>query len=74
MSNLTPYTTLLLQALASTYGVSVSTSNVDQLRQKLYAARREDPETFAPLSFRPDPDNPSSVLLILKLGEPNGNA
>ena len=34
---------LLFQALLSDHGIAASTTNPEQLRQKLYAARRGDP-------------------------------
>jgi hypothetical protein len=56
---------LMFQALTSPFGIEVRTSSPEQLRQKLYAARKLD-ATFAGLSFIIPPTNPESILWIIK--------
>lgn len=64
-------TSLLFSALSSDYGIKVTTSDPDALRQKLYKIRRED-STFQCLSFIISPVLPQSELWIIKREEQNG--
>lgn len=59
------FESILFAALASDLGLKVSTSSPDQLRQKLYAVRKNDP-SFADLSFVISPANPDGELWIVK--------
>jgi len=56
---------LLDSALVADHGVAVRTNNVQLLRQKLYAVRRES-ERFSVLSLTPSPIDAESVLWIVK--------
>lgn len=56
---------LLYDALRAEVGIIVQTSNVERLRQKLYALRKED-EDLAALSFIVSPTNPNAELWIVK--------
>lgn len=60
---------LLYSAVHSKRGVVVETDNVEFLRQKLYALRKEDP-AFSALSFIISPIN-GLDLWIIKTGEPD---
>ncbi len=61
------YLEFLYRALDAAYGISISTSDVERLRAKLYAARREAANpAFEDLSFRPSHALPTSELWIVK--------
>ena len=59
---------LLLQALDTEHGIVVSTPEPLRLRQKLYAAKKEDP-IFICLSFVLSPTAPETELWIVKRDE-----
>jgi hypothetical protein len=59
------YQSLLFAALASPFGLAVETTSPEQLRQRLYAARKGDP-SFASLSFIFSPESPESEVWIIK--------
>jgi hypothetical protein len=56
---------ILYEAYRSELGIVVSTNDPERLRQKLYAARKKDPD-LARLSFRISPTSPESELHIEK--------
>jgi len=60
---------LLYRAAATPHGISVETTDVTQLRAKLYAAMKDRPE-FSNLSLVPSPINPLELWIINK--EPSG--
>ena len=57
---------LLFSALSSPLGTEVQTSDPSLLRQKLYAVRRKDMESFESLSFVIPPVNSVSTLWIVR--------
>jgi hypothetical protein len=59
------FASLLFSALSADYGIKVTTSDPELLRQKLYKERRGD-STFLPLSFVISPENPKGELWIVK--------
>jgi hypothetical protein len=59
------YEMLLMQALNSRRGIVVTTSNAEQLRAKLYIAKKKD-ESYTQLAFVLSPTAPTTELLILK--------
>ena len=63
----------LYRALDSKLGIVVKTSNPEQTRQRLYAARRaaQNPD-FAKLSICPSRANPSSELWIVRKSSAEG--
>lgn len=61
---------ILYEALVSPFGVEVETNSPDNLRAKLYAVRRSNPD-FECLSITLSPYAPSSALFIVKKGQPN---
>lgn len=68
MSNKRPDPThldLLYQAYNAQFGIVVQTNSPDTLRQKLYAARKSDPD-LACLSFTLSRTSPETELLIVK--------
>ena len=56
---------LLYDALASEFGIAVSTDDPATLRVRLYPLRKSEPE-FADLSFFISPVNPETELWIVK--------
>lgn len=56
---------LLYRAYNSPKGIAVTTNSPERLRQKLYAARKVDPD-LASLSFTISPFNPTGELWIVK--------
>lgn len=54
----------LYKALNSEHGVVISTDNPDLLRQKLYAARKTDPD-LAAISISTSRTNPSEELWLV---------
>ena len=62
-----PLIELLYRAINSEFGIVVTTSNPELLRQKLYAERKaaNDPD-LARLSFTLSRTNPESQLLLVK--------
>lgn len=61
---------ILYAALASPKGVVVKTNDVERLRAKLYAARREEhDEALNSLGFTPSPTS-EDELWIVKKGAP----
>lgn len=56
---------LMHEALASPLGLAVATNNPQNLRAKLYAARRADAD-LEPLSIHLSPTNPNGELWIVK--------
>lgn len=61
---------LLYSAKNSQFGIVVETSDAENLRQKLYAVRREYPDEFPNLSFVISPMT-GSDLWILNKEQPN---
>jgi hypothetical protein len=61
---------ILYEALASPFGVEVETNSPENLRAKLYAARRSNSD-FECLSITISPYAPTSALFIVKKGQPN---
>lgn len=58
---------LLYQALASPLGIVIETTDVERLRQRLYAERREaKDESLAALGLVPSRTAPESELWIVK--------
>lgn len=62
---------ILYEALAADFGLVVATNNPQNLRAKLYAARRADAD-LEKLSIHLSPTNPSGELFIVKKGASNG--
>lgn len=60
-----PLLKILIDALASPYGLVVQSNDPLKLRERLYPLRKEEPE-FADLSFVLSPTNPKSELWILR--------
>lgn len=58
-------TIILYEALASDFGLIVETNNPQNLRAKLYAARRADADLEC-LSVHLSPANPTGALWIVK--------
>jgi len=56
---------LLYKAKHAEVGIIVTTSSPESLRQKLYAARKVDPDLKA-LSFVTSPTNPHGELWIVR--------
>jgi len=56
---------LLYRAYHSERGIVVETSNVEQLRQKLYRIRKDIPE-LKTLTLSPYPTSPGTHLAIIK--------
>lgn len=56
---------LLYNALRSRFGIVIETDDAQFLRQKLYAARREN-EDFKPLSFVISPMNGLDLWIVNK--------
>ncbi len=55
----------LYQAKASSFGIVVKTTNVEGLRQKLYAARREaNDEDLKSLSLVPSPTMEGELWIV----------
>lgn len=66
-----PLVEFLHRALSARYGIVISTNDVERLRQKLYAARREaQSPDFEALIFAPSRANPTSELWIVR--KPDG--
>jgi len=65
------FSEILYEALASPLGIEVETNNPENLRAKLYAARRADP-ALEPLSIHISPTNPSAALFIIRRPSENG--
>jgi hypothetical protein len=59
------YEMLLMQALNSPRGIVVETSNTEQLRAKLYIAKKKS-DDYAALAFVLSPTDPTTHLLIIK--------
>lgn len=55
----------LYRAAATPHGISVETTDVTQLRAKLYSLMRDRPE-FSNLSLVPSPINPLELWIINK--------
>ena len=55
----------LYDALASEFGIILTTDDPIKLRARLYPLRRDDPE-FADLSILLSPTNPETELWIVK--------
>ena len=65
---------LLYAALLSPLGVVVETTDVERLRQKLYAIRREaKDEALAELSFVPSPTSDTQLWIVKKSRGSNGS-
>lgn len=56
---------LLYQAMNAEFGIVVTTNNLEGLRQKLYAARKSDPDLSC-LSFTTSRTHPETELLLVK--------
>ena len=61
---------ILYEALASDLGLIVATNNPQNLRAKLYAARRADADLEC-LSIHLSPANPTGELWIVKREQPD---
>lgn len=61
-----PLIDILYQALNAKIGVVVRTSEPEKLRQKLYAERRKDPDTFANLAIMLSRTSPESEIWVMK--------
>lgn len=63
------FESLLFAALQSEFGIEVTTSDPELLRQKLYAVRRKRPDEF-PVSFVIPPGESANKLWIVR--KPDG--
>lgn len=62
---------LLYRAFNTPLGIKVHTQDLERFRQRLYAARREDPDLQC-ISICVSPTNPATELWLVKKGIPNG--
>lgn len=55
----------LYKALASKWGIALTTNNIVNARARLYKARAESGDTdLSRLQFRPNPHNPSELWIV----------
>lgn len=58
---------LLYRAYNSPFGVAIETEDLDRFRQRLYLARKRDPDLLC-ISICVAPDNPTTGLWLVKKG------